>query len=138
MNGKYISGNENKKAGVAMLISDKIDLKVKAITKDKEGHFIIIKGSIQEDITLINIYAPNVGAPIGLSADFSTEIMQARREWQEIFKMMNIKNLQPKILYPAKLSLRIEGQIKSFTNKFKLKEFIIAKPELYKLLKGVL
>ena len=65
--------------------------------------------------------------------------MQARREWQEIFKvMMNNKNLQPKILYPAKLSLRIEGQIKSFTNKFKLKEFITTKPELYELLKGVL
>ena len=51
---------------------------------------------------------------------------------------MNSKNLQPKIIYPAKLSLRIEGQIKSFTNKKKLKEFITTKPELYELLKGVL
>ena len=57
------------------------------------------------------------GAPIRLSADFSTETMQARWEWQEIFKVMNSNNLQPKIIYPAKLSLRIEGQIKSFTNK---------------------
>ena len=73
-----------------------------------------------------------------MSADFSTETMQARREWQEIFKVMNNKNLQPKILYPAKLSLRIKGLIKCFTNKFKLKEFIIAKPELYELLKEVL
>ena len=73
-----------------------------------------------------------------MSADFSTETMQARQEWQEIFKVMNSKNLQPKIIYPAKLSLRIEGQIKSFTNKKKLKEFIIAKPELYELLEGVL
>ena len=59
------------------------------------------------------------GAHIRLSADFSTETMQARREWQEIFKVMNSKNLQPKLLYPAKLSLRIESQIKSFTNKKK-------------------
>nr|KAF6374216.1 hypothetical protein mPipKuh1_009452 [Pipistrellus kuhlii] len=61
------------------------------------------------------------GAPIQLSADLSTETMHARWEWQEIFKVMNSKNLQPKILYPAKLSLRIKGQIKSFTNKKKAK-----------------
>ena len=53
-----------KKAGVAILISDKIDHKIKNITKDKEGHYIMLKGSIQdEDITIINIYAPNTGAP---------------------------------------------------------------------------
>ena len=54
---------KQRKAGVAILISDKIDLKIK-ITRDKEGHYIMIKGSVQkEDITIINIYAPNVGAP---------------------------------------------------------------------------
>ena len=53
-----------RKAGVAILISDKIDLKIKKITRDKEGHYIMIKGSIQEeDITTVNIYAPNIGAP---------------------------------------------------------------------------
>ena len=53
-----------KKAGVAILISDKIDIKTKTITRDKEGHCIMIKGSIQEDyITIVNIYAPNIGAP---------------------------------------------------------------------------
>ena len=53
-----------KKAGVAILISDKIDFKTKAVKRDKEGHYIMIKGSIQEeDITIINIYAPNTGAP---------------------------------------------------------------------------
>ena len=53
-----------KKAGVAILISDKIDFKIKTITRDKEGHYIMIKGSIQEeDITIVSIYAPNVGAP---------------------------------------------------------------------------
>ena len=55
---------ESWKAGVAILISDKIDLKIKKITRDKEGHDLMIKGSIQEkDITIVNIYAPNIGAP---------------------------------------------------------------------------
>nr|KAF6300556.1 hypothetical protein mMyoMyo1_009037 [Myotis myotis] len=78
------------------------------------------------------------GIPIRLSADFSTETLQARREWQEIFKVMNTKNLQPRLLYPAKLSFRTEGQIKSFTDKEKLKEFITTKPLLYEMLKGIL
>ena len=53
-----------KKAGVAMLISDKIDFQRRAIKRDPEGHFIILKGRIhQEDINIVNIYAPNIGAP---------------------------------------------------------------------------
>ena len=59
----HANGNQ-KKAGVAILISDKIDFKIKTLTRDKEGHYMMIKGSIQEeDITIINIYAPNIGAP---------------------------------------------------------------------------
>ena len=59
----HANGNQ-KKAGVAIVISDKIDFKIKIITRDKEGHYIMIKGSIQEeDITIANIYAPNIGAP---------------------------------------------------------------------------
>ena len=61
---KYINTNgDQKKAGVAILISDKIDFEIKAMKRDK-GYYIMIKGSIQEeDITIINIYAPNIGAP---------------------------------------------------------------------------
>ena len=55
---------DQKKAGIAILISDKIDFEIKAMKRDKEGHYIMIKGSIQEeDITIINIYAPNIRAP---------------------------------------------------------------------------
>ena len=59
----HANGNQ-KKAGIAILISDRIDLKMKNILRDKEGHDIMIKGSIQEEDTIIlNIYAPNVGSP---------------------------------------------------------------------------
>ena len=59
----FHANGKQKKAGVAILISDKIDLKIKKIARDKERHYIMIKGSIQEDITVVNIYAPNIGAP---------------------------------------------------------------------------
>ena len=59
----HANGNQ-KKTGVAILISDKIDFKIKTITRDKEGHYIMIKGTTQEeDITIVNIHAPNIGAP---------------------------------------------------------------------------
>src|SRR5574342_724951 len=59
----FHANRDQKKAGVVILISDKIDFKTKAVKRDKEGHYIMIKGSIQEeDITIINIYAPNIGA----------------------------------------------------------------------------
>ena len=59
----HANGNP-KKAGVEILMSDKIDLKIKKITRDNKGHYLMIKGSIQEeDITTVNIYAPNIGSP---------------------------------------------------------------------------
>ena len=68
------------------------------------------------------------GVPIRLSADFSKESLQARRGWKELFKIMKGKDLHPRLLYPAKLSFSMEGQIKRFPDKVKLKEFIITKP----------
>ena len=59
----FHANGDQKKAGVSILISEKIDFEIKAGKWDKEGHYILIKGSIQEDITIINIYAPNIGAP---------------------------------------------------------------------------
>ena len=58
----HANGNQ-KKAGVAIFISDKIHFEIKNVTRDKEGHYIMIKGSIQEYITIMNIYEPNIGAP---------------------------------------------------------------------------
>ena len=78
------------------------------------------------------------GVPIRLTADFSKETLQARRGWQEVFQLMKGKDLHPRLLYPAKLSFRIEGQIKCFSDKVQLKEFIMTKPLLYEMLKGLL
>ena len=75
--------------------------------------------------------------PIRLSADFSKETLQARRDWQEVFKVKKSKDLQPRLLYPAKLSFRMKGQIKCNPDKVKLKDFIITKP-LYEMLKGLI
>ena len=61
------------------------------------------------------------GVSITLSADFSKETLQARRDWQEIFEVMKSRDLQPSLLYPSKLSFRIEGQIKRFPDKKKIK-----------------
>ena len=78
------------------------------------------------------------GVPIRLSADFLKETLQARRGWKEVFKVMKGKDLHPRLLYPEKLSFRMEGQIKCFSDKVKLKEFIITKPSLYEMLKGLI
>ena len=76
--------------------------------------------------------------PIRLSADFSAETLQARREWQEIFQMLKGKNIQPRIFYVARISFKIEGEIKNVYNKQKLKEYSNIKPILKQILKGLL
>ena len=76
--------------------------------------------------------------PIRLSADFSKETLYARRGWKEVFKVMKGKDLHPRLLYPAKLSFRMEGNIKCFPDKVKLQEFIITKSSLYEILKGLI
>ena len=68
------------------------------------------------------------GVPIRLSADFSRETLQARRGWKEVFKVMKDEDIHPRLLYPAKLSFRMEGQIKCFPDKVKFKEFVITSP----------
>ena len=78
------------------------------------------------------------GVPIRLSADFSKETLQARRGWKEVFQVMKGKDLHPRLLYLAKLSIRMGGQIKCFPGKVKLKEFIITQPLLYEMLKGLI
>ena len=78
------------------------------------------------------------GVPLRLSADFSKKTLQARRGWQEVFQVMKGKGLHPRLLYSAKLSFRMKGQIKCFSDKVKLKEFIITKPLTYEILKGLI
>ena len=94
--------------------------------KDKER---ILKAARQKEAVTYK------GVPIRLSADFSKETSQARRVWKEVFKVMKGKDLHPRLLYPAKLSFRMKGQINCFPDKAKLKEFIITKPVLYEILK---
>ena len=86
--------------------------------KDKEK---ILKAAREKQ--LVN----NKGALIRLSSDFSTETFQATRDCPEIFKMTKSEDLQPRLLYPARLAFKIEGKIKSFPNKKKLKEFVTTK-----------
>ena len=73
-----------------------------------------------------------------LTADLSAETLQARRKWQDIFKVMKGKNLQPRLLYPARISFRFDGEIKSFTDKQKLREFLPTKPALQQMLKELI
>ena len=93
--------------------------------KDKEK---ILKAAIEKETVTYK------GVPIRLSADFSKETLQARRGWKEVFEVIKGKELHPRLLYPAKLSFRMEGQIKCFPDKVKLKEFIITKLLLYEII----
>ena len=117
----------------AQRVPNKLDPRKYIITllkiKDKER---ILKAAREKDTVTYQ------GVPIRLSADFSKETLQARRGWQEVFQVLKGKDLHPRLLYPAKLSFRMEGQIKCFPVKVKLKEFIITKFLLYEMLKGLI
>jgi hypothetical protein len=78
------------------------------------------------------------GKPIKITADFSTETLKARRSWSEVFQALNENNFNPRILYPPKLSFKIDGTIKVFHDKQKLKQQMTTKPRLQKLLQGIL
>ena len=73
-----------------------------------------------------------------LTAGFSAETLQARREWHDILKVMKGKKLQPRLLYPARISFRFNREIKSFTDKQKLRDFSTTKPPLKQMLKELL
>ena len=75
---------------------------------------------------------------IRITTDLLIKTLQARREWQDILKVMKEKNLQPRLLYPARISFKYEGEIKSFTDKPKLREFSTTKPALQLMLKDFL
>ena len=104
---------------------------INKLPKMKEKERILKAARRKERITF-------KGVPIRLSADFSKETLQARRGWKEVFKVMKGKGLHPRLLSPAKLSFRMEGQIKCFPDKVRLKEFILTKPLLYEMLKGLI
>ena len=78
------------------------------------------------------------GIPIRLTVHFSAETLQVRREWHNIFKVMKGRKLQPRLLYPARISFRFDQEIKSFTDKQKLTEFSTTKPALQQMLKDLL
>ena len=78
------------------------------------------------------------GIPIRLTANLSAETLQARREWHDVFKVKKRKNLQPRLLYPARISFRFNRDSKSFTDKQKLKEFSTTKPALQQMPKEIL
>ena len=78
------------------------------------------------------------GIPLRITAYLSVETLQARREWQDILKVMKEKNLQPTLLYPARISFKYEGEIKSFTDKHQLRTFGTTKPALQQMLKDLL
>jgi len=101
------------------------------LTKIKHKEQILKASREKQQIT-------HKGIPIRITADLAIETLQARREWQDIPKVMKDKNLQPRLLYPARISFRYEGKFKSFTDKQKLREFSTTKPAFQQMLKDLL
>ena len=101
------------------------------LTKIKHKEQILTTAREKQQIT-------HKGIPIRITANLSVETLQAKREWQDILKVMKENNLQPRLLYPIRISFKYEGEIKSFTGKQKLSEFSITKPALQQMLKDLL
>ena len=117
---------------------------IKRNPKKPTSRHIIIKKAKLQDKERILIAAREKkeviykGAPMRLATDFSMETLQARREWQRIFQVMRTRGPKSRLLYPARLSIKIEGQIKNFPDKRSLKEYTSTKPALQEMLKGLL
>ena len=101
------------------------------LTKIKDKERILKAAREKQQVT-------HKGNPICLTADLSAETLQARREWQDIFKVLKGENLQPRLLYLARISFKIDGEIKSFSEKQKLKELSTTKQALQRVLKGLI
>ena len=101
------------------------------LTKMKHKEQILKAAKEKQQIT-------HKGIPIRTMADLSIETVQARWDWQDILKVMKENNLQPRLLYPERISFKYEGEIKSFTDKQKLREFSTTKPALQQMLKDFL
>ena len=101
------------------------------LTKTKHKERILKAGRETQQVTY-------KGNPICLTADLSAETLQARRKWQDIFKVLKGKNLQPRLLYLARISFKIDGEIKCFSDKQKLREFSPTKPDLQQMLKRLI
>ena len=131
--GKEIATQVQETQGVPNRISPRQNTRhiLIKLTKIKHKEQILKAASERQQIT-------HQGIPIRIIADLSIETVQARREWQDILKVMKEKNLQPRLLYPARISFKYEGEIKSFTYKQKLREFSTSKTALQQMLKDLL
>ena len=101
------------------------------LTKTKHKERILKAAKEKQQVTY-------KGNPICSAADLSAETLQARREGQDIFKVWKGKYLQPRLRYPTRISFKIGGEIKTFTDKQKLREFSTTKPALQQMLKGLI
>ena len=100
------------------------------LTKTKHKERILKAAKEKEQVTY-------KGNSICLTADLSAETQQVRKEWQDIFKALKGKNLQPSLLYLARISFKLDREIKSFSDKQKLREFSTTKPALQQMLNGL-
>ena len=101
------------------------------LTKIKHKEQILKAAREKQQIT-------HKGIPIRITADLSIETLQARREWQDILKVLKENNLQPRLLHPARISFKYEGKSESFTDKQQLREFSTTKAAHQQMLKDLL